>query len=1518
VEALYSRTIPVVEGEPADSVPQTERVSLDTMMQGATLLEDAASVQVQANVLAVDGSLVFSRAVDANSAGIATLTLTKTEVDLCSNRQQAVPADTTPLVCTRTARLVPTSDSKVDYTRSLVMVSSVKDEQAIAATSLDKLLKIVGNRITSLDMTGQELEPLSRIAWIPTHLAVDGTFTVSFTQHASIGWLWWLTGEQQVIGFVPDDLSKQNDRSLAIALPALTSPKNLAGGAEVKGCDCDKGVPRNVTEAELANNPGVFTEDPGAFCKPFSNPERVLSEKTFSVIARVTQPEIGALGSAKTKSVKLLNLEGDETLSAASGGAISRLTSLLNPSRTAFLPTLFMPTRYVLPTAYTNFVKSLPSGRTLMDAKHPLQWEDDIAQYQAATVSLGHILEFRIRWRSNGYSLGTVAKTLTLAPRQAKRIQKIEWERSERARRSERTQLTDLENDSVSRERDYQDQVSANLSEWARGSSHSDTEAIAGGIGFFAEFVLGGIGGGAGSSNSSSYQEGGRNTSASEHQRLRDAIRRHGDALRKFESTVVNEVTQEETVTGTTEVVRNLNYVHSLTVIYYQILRHLKVDTEFAGARECLFVPFAIKAFDTQRAYRWREAIQSAIRSRRYLRALRYLKDVATNFTTSDIPPGTRAEQPITYLRGSIFVDLAIERPKDTPDGKYDDARWNVFKNLLGTPALGIFSQLVERVEADRDRFFQANFAPFIAAKWANRLQLKIGRNTFNVDSTLATRYQFNRGVRIDFVVPTEQLDGLQRTDLQNVLVFPIDDLPPGSVANLKRMSLTYSTARFERSVQARTGVNDLISPETGRLEQAAVSFPLDAWESVNERLEITRSVQDLVEHLNEHVEYYHKAIWWHMDRDRLIMMLDGFYVPSTNNVSIATVVDREPIGIIGNCLVYRVGAASFIGCGTVKTPSDLYNLYAEKQPVRDPVLVSLPTDGLYAQTIMDECLALEEHFGNLDWALNDKDPELGTIDPSLLTTRRADQASATTPTPMPATIINLQNAPEAPAPSGLQGVLNAISNPNAFRDLAGLAATQANAQAAFNTAASLATNFGNQAAALELAKMAKSQEATRTADQKLATIQRAKEKGLANDAEAAAQTKEVLSSMNPDMPKGEAPHENPAINSAINAAKSIPGSSIEANTGEGLVKVTMGGDKEDSKTDPLIIDVNVTGALRAFEPGKNFTGKTKLSVRGKNLPSGAQLRWSIPTSEAGKYSITQRVTASGISEVEITGIKPGMTEIDVEALDAGVVIASIKYQLSIPQFITIDDSNPTFDAFVTANMFQAIQSSILDEARTVIERLLLSEANVRLLWASKGGVVPAHIPVAMVTRVFILNTDPSGTEQYGSSDPGPASGGNVGDTVFDEVVSIWPASYLANVLGNTDVDMTTNQLVRAIMSIQSSDPDFEAWVIKIFGRLLGETISHELYHTLLPVPFDHNVDGGGNFVDTGDLMDAGSKRSFQERTGIVPPNSSFPPDQLLANLVDRGIGTINTLTGASLTHIRTDFPMPPTPPFNV
>jgi hypothetical protein len=336
--------------------------------------------------------------------------------------------------------------------------------------------------------------------------------------------------------------------------------------------------------------------------------------------------------------------------------------------------------------------------------------------------------------------------------------------------------------------------------------------------------------------------------------------------------------------------------------------------------------------------------------------------------------------------------------------------------------------------------------------------------------------------------------------------------------------------------------------------------------ERVDERAEMRQSVQELVEHLNEHVGYYTDAVIWGRNRDDLLMMMDGFYVPNVpGNVSIASVVDREPIGIIGNCLIYRVGAASFIGYGKVTDPRKLYDVYADREPVSDPLLVSLPSNGVYAQTIMDECLALEEHQGSVDWVLNDVEPELGTIDPSLLTSRRVDTTFGTLPTNLPGTIINLQNTPDAPTPSGLQGVLNAVTNPNAFRDMAGLAGTQANAAAALSTAANLASNFGNQAAAIKLAEVAAKAQATQNANQQLATVQHAQNRGLLTKDEASAHANQILGQMHSSA-IGTPPHQSGPVAEAIRQAAGQPGSTVKATTADGAVEVTTSSSNQDTQ----------------------------------------------------------------------------------------------------------------------------------------------------------------------------------------------------------------------------------------------------------------------------------------------------------------------------------------------------------------
>jgi hypothetical protein len=528
----------------------------------------------------------------------------------------------------------------------------------------------------------------------------------------------------------------------------------------------------------------------------------------------------------------------------------------------------------------------------------------------------------------------------------------------------------------------------------------------AGAVGIGITFGSGVLGGGGGYSNasSSSSQEGGRATSASEEQHLRDSIRRYGDSLRKLDSLVVNEVTQEETATGTTEIIRNFNYGHSLTVIYYQILRHLKIETAVAGVRECLFVPFAIAPFTVARAYRWQDLLLRGLKNPQYAGAIKYLKDVDTNFAASDIPPGRRSDQPVRAIFGSFSLKLAVARPKDKDDGSFDPSMWVVMQPHLGLPALAIYNQVksLEKALRDAEAAFQRDHAPVIAANWVDTLQLEVGGMPLNADFTLSTRYQYNGVVRVDFSASAPS--GITRETLAAIRIKASKDLTPGSVANVLGLTFTYQTDQFQRTVSAIHGAEDLINVETGALDAlgASVTTIPDSWERRDIRLEMIRAVQSLIDHLNQHVEYYHKIIFWNMDRDRLFILMDGFHVPGTNGISVASVVERDPLGIIGNSIVFRVSAGAFLGIGDIKTPKQLLDKYVNMDAPSEPMLVSLPTDGLYAQTVMDECAAVEEHFGNIDWVLNDPDPELGSIAPELLASRRVEPPKRPTDTASP------------------------------------------------------------------------------------------------------------------------------------------------------------------------------------------------------------------------------------------------------------------------------------------------------------------------------------------------------------------------------------------------------------------------------------------------------------------------------------------------------------------------------------
>jgi hypothetical protein len=934
-------------------------------------------------------------------------------------------------------------------------------------------------------------------------------------------WLWVLSGSISFGGIVTEPQKAARFRRVIWLPTEDKSATEPAEGTTSPAMPSAISIPADPSEQELLHSPELFADDPGTQCKPFSSPNRIVGEKSFHTVLRVTQPEISADAAApkppRPKDLAgLFKLDATDLVLAATkprteesappqpiGSTRTSLTrsvvdNLANVRRamTSGVANLsdgrsaLTPEAELIVAERTDVLRK-SVGRKMLSSATELDW-DDITPIQASSLAYGHILEHRVRWRSNGYSLGDVLYSLALAPRQTKKILTVHSEVRDRASRIETTTATERVAQSTTKDYSYSDAVQAGLSEWAKGGSSSSTTGAAGGIGLAIGPVV--LGGGAshGQAQSESWQEGGRKVAATEEQSLRDAIRQYGDSLRKLESVVIQEQTQEETTQAVSEIVRNPNYCHALTIIYHQILRHLRIDTETVGARECVFVPLSISPFTWTKMIRWRDALTDALRGSPLVWVMNNLEDVRDNFANSDIAPGPRADQPIRYLNGSIHLQLAIERPGGS-DETFDPAKWVALSAFIGRPVRQVYERLKQQ-QTQMDQIFQAEFAPEIASKWVDKLLIKVGGSALNnVDMTLATRYGFNNTVRVDFTCTPDRR--VTRRDLESFAIEApaTSALTPGSVANVRQASIRYYTRDFDRQQSTNSLAHDLISIADGTAQAGANLFlPIDDWEKVDQREYIRTSALKLREYMNEHLERLHKDVWRSFDPDKLYMLLDTIYVLSeADGRSVASVVERNPIAILGNSLVYRVASGAHLGIDGHKTSADLNAHYRDTAGRSEPIRISLPTAGVYAQAILDDCPACEEHFGSTEWVLSDKEPELADLDPSMLASRRAATPNLA-PSEMPASIISLQNAPSAPPPSGFAGIFDALTRADSFRDMAGLEGTQANARAAMESAAELASTFGTQAAEIRKAEIA-----ARVAKEKLAVLQKAKDAGV-------------------------------------------------------------------------------------------------------------------------------------------------------------------------------------------------------------------------------------------------------------------------------------------------------------------------------------------------------------------------------------------------------------------------------------
>ena len=801
-------------------------------------------------------------------------------------------------------------------------------------------------------------------------------------------------------------------------------------------------------------------DDCGCQGLTFGDPNSVLEEYKSDIVVRTTDPLV-------VRSRLAISDAGPELLPALDDPSIRPEDSPIN----------------------RNF-------RTTISLEAPVDWDGDPLVAQAVSVSHGRILTISQTWRADGYSLGDLRYSLPLAPLQKKNIAVIDWDRNDRLSLDSTQTYQEQLNNYVGRERDISEIANSALNESIAGRSDSGTNSQSGGGGIsLGLFGFGGASGGSSSAWSSSSQNSTRALAANYMNRLSDQTVQSANALRSQRVTLVQQVSQSESAKAVTETVANRNACHAITVQYFEVLRHFKVDHELSDVRECLYIPLPITAFTPAKVIRWRESIQQYLPT-----AFNGALDACDRVNQTPVGQADiYADEELTAfsvslglildfpLPGTTIVDVAVPAQPAAGAAPAQPAvaatTWNSFIAMAVTPASplpALFAALKRTAETDRPEYFEENIAPVLARKLVASLRVIgiVGGAEIDLGMTpsLVSSYQAGEHHQIDFSVQTSIAQRhITRRSLTGIKIVTPVIIPTIYTASVEYAEFTFTTA----NLQSRLSVG---APDIGSLQavqQAAFSLPLRPHELADRNEEDRNTAARLMKHLNANVEYYHKAIWWTMDPDRRFTLLDGFVAPNAGGRSVASVVENRLAAIIGNCIVMPVAPGTRLdyfddGASglTAQHEEGQDWLLARYRPLipSQSTRISVPTRGVFAESIMGSCNGCEKIDDSRNWKYweHPLPDEPTAIDPLSLASRAKDAEVSQPPAFPNATVVNqvASSIPQAPDPAGLASAIGGLIN-GGFRDATGLSGTQQNARDALDQSYVTTERFGMEAGKL-------------------------------------------------------------------------------------------------------------------------------------------------------------------------------------------------------------------------------------------------------------------------------------------------------------------------------------------------------------------------------------------------------------------------------------------------------------------
>lgn len=455
--------------------------------------------------------------------------------------------------------------------------------------------------------------------------------------------------------------------------------------------------------------------------------------------------------------------------------------------------------------------------------------------------------------------------------------------------------------------------------------------------------------------------------------------------------------------------------------------------------------------------------------------------------------PMTIFGQTFTVSGGDSFFEDSI----------IDKKLWTTYASILGySDVLDMLEYYFKgRLISEWDEIYNKDIAPVLFQKVVDSIRV----DKLSLDLTTVGHY---KGGEVVMRMTVNGTTPLKRNQLPEILNMKSSSSLLNSLADyitltVDRVNLTYSTAHYHGPLYAGYVGNDLLR------DGVTLFAPENDAEKRNPRKEDNFISEKLIEHLNSNIDHYNKVLWLNLDADRRYMLLDGFNIQVFDDFgqsigfrSLASVVKNRLMSVVGNSLVFPVAAGykvskSYIAekaaDGTAKDVS-LLDHYRPLTPP-PPYRVSVPSRGVFLEAVQGACDACEKVKENTsqDWTkfTTDEPTPIAMITPPVPTVTDWKAAFKDFATP----IVNIQNAPAAPAPgAGLAGLNELLGKSGIFKDITGLDANQQNV---------LRTYLSNQENAKAFAEMAKEMvmqgHNTQNSEKILGSLKGAKDSGAIN-----------------------------------------------------------------------------------------------------------------------------------------------------------------------------------------------------------------------------------------------------------------------------------------------------------------------------------------------------------------------------------------------------------------------------------